>query len=206
MRIRVWIVVVVSIAGSFGVNSSLEAADDPKQVETVILAVRKGATEWGLLAGAGVAHAIWGGKGDRQFLTLGGRLGRILSDPIGPRPLRGQFAVSLEVLPVFLMFEEQTSYGASFTLLFRHYFAPRSRWRPFVSFGAGALFSTDPIPAGTARVNFTPQVGAGVAFAHNARTMIFCEYRVHHISNADIADYNPGINSSYFQFGMSVFR
>lgn len=207
MKVRIRI----GVCGFFLAWSSMSAAievdhDQPKEVEAAPFALEKGASEWGLLAGAGVAHPIWGGLGDRQFLALGGRLGRILTNPFGAGPLKGQLGVSLEVLPSFLMFEEETSYGASFTLLFRHYVITSSRWRPFISFGAGALFSTHPIPPGTTRVNFTPQLGAGVAFAHNARTLLFWEYRLHHISNAEIADYNPGINSSYLQFGVSVFR
>lgn len=168
--------------------------------------IQKGDSELGLLAGGGIAHAIWGGRGDRQFVTLGGRLGRVLTGPVGPGLLKGNFEVSVELLPVFVMLQEETTYALSVTLLFRHYLAPGSRMKPFVSFGAGSLFSGKEIPPGTTSLNFTPQAGLGIAVFVKERLSYQLEYRIHHISNASLATPNPGVNSSYFQFGVSVFR
>ena len=84
---------------------------------------RKGDTELGMLVAWGIAHDL-GGVGNRQFLAFGGRLGRILTRPSGPGFLRGNLEIAMELLPVFLMFQETTVYGFSSTLLLRHYFSP----------------------------------------------------------------------------------
>ena len=64
----------------------------------------------------------------------------------------------------------------------------------------------DKVPEATSRVNFTPQAGLGLAMAHSERTVFTVEYRYHHVSNANTAELNPGINSSSFHFGVSIFR
>jgi hypothetical protein len=162
-------------------------------------------TEWGLVGGFGDAHDVFNGVTPERFVQGGVRVGRVLTGPIGPGALSGNFEVSLEVLPIFVLFQDEVVYGASVTLLFRHYMAPGHRVRPFVSFGAGPLVSSKRVPMGTSRLNFTPQIGFGLAW-QSAKHILFTEYRLHHISNANIAEPNPGINSSYFQFGVSVFR
>lgn len=168
--------------------------------------LEKGATEWGLVGGFGVAHPIWGGKAERQFALLGARLGKVVSGPVGPSFLKGNLTVSVEILPAIVMFQEATTYAVSATLLLRHYFAPRSLLKPFISVGAGPLVSVEPIPSGTTRLNFTPQAGLGVAIFHKRNLALLFEYRLHHISNASLATPNPGINSSYFQFEVRVRR
>ena len=202
--------VIFVLAIGFSISGSvLLAKEDPsKQAvpEGTVSPIQKKNTELGFFSGVGLAHEVFDGRADLQFLRVGGRLGRILTDPVGPGILKGNFAVSLELLPAFIVFEEKTTYAASLTLLFRHYLAPNHRLRPFMTLGAGALYAEDQVPIGTSRLNFTPQIGFGLAFPHGPRRVYSFEYRFHHISNANQADYNPGINSSYLQFGVSIFR
>lgn len=166
----------------------------------------KGTVEWGLAGNAAIAHRLWGAAPDREFVSVGMRAGRILSGPRGPGFLRGRLAVNVEVYPLFLMFQESTTYAFTFTLLGRHYLETATRARPFISAGVGLLLSRQDIPPDTTRVNFTPQVGLGIALPDSHRRVYTFEYRLHHISNASLADRNPGINSSYFQFGVTFFR
>jgi hypothetical protein len=168
--------------------------------------IQKGRTVWGLAAGYGVAHEIAYSSPDHQFFALGGRFGGVVTEPRGPGFLKGNLEVTLEALPVFVHYDDDPDYGASFTLLLRQYLSPGSRWRPFLSIGAGALVSTKKVPENTSRVNFTPQGGIGLAMAYSYRTIFTVEYRYHHISNADTADLNPGINSSSFHFSVNMFR
>ncbi len=168
--------------------------------------LQKGDRQWGLVAGVGIAHQIWGGVADQQFLALGGRYGRIVTNPKGRGFLKGNMELAVEVYPVYLMFQGPTTYGFSFTLLFRHYIAPRSRVKPFLSLGLGAVFSIDPIPAESSHVNFTTQAGLGIMWFGTPRLAYLLEYRIHHVSNSVLAEVNPGINSSYIQFGVSIFR
>jgi len=168
--------------------------------------LEKGVSEWGIVAGYGWAHHIWGGRADRQLVLAGARLGKVLTGPVGPGLLRGHFEVSVELLPAVILFQEETTYAVSATLLFRHYFRTSSRLKPFISIGAGPLFSNMEVPPGTSRLNFTPQGGLGVVVFRDAAMAFLLEYRLHHISNAGTASPNPGINSSCLQVGLSLFR
>jgi hypothetical protein len=202
---------LVLVPPILGADSDQDASGPAPGESTAVVAdvplghLQKDDKEWGLLAGAGAAHDF-GGVGDRQYLSVGGRLGRVLTNPIGPGFLKGNFEVAVEILPVFLMFQEQATYGFSSSLLFRHYLAPNSKLKPLVSLGAGALFSTDPIPPETSGVNFTPQAGIGILWFPKAGLAYLLEYRLVHISSGGLKTPNPGINSSYFQFGVSIFR
>ena len=127
-------------------------------------------------------------------------------EPRRTRLLKGHFEISLDVIPLFLTVQDNVAYGFHAGLLFRHYMRPDATMRPFVSFGSGPLVSTEQVPVGTSRFNFASSLGAGVLFRKSERAAYMIEARVHHISNADTADTNPGINSIYFQFGISFFR
>ena len=55
-------------------------------------------------------------------------------------------------------------------------------------------------------LNFTTQLGLGVMWFHKPRLAYSLEYRVQHLSNNSLSTVNPGINSSYIQFGIRVSR
>lgn len=168
--------------------------------------ISTGRTEVGFLVAVASAMDVWGGLPDSEFLTLGVRLGRVLTNPIGPGSLRGNFLVSAEVNPVVVFHEDRnTTYAVSGALIFRHYFAPGSRFRPFFTFGGGVLFAADPIPHHLSRLNFTPQGGGGLAVALASGAVLSMEYRLHHMSNWLLSDPNPGANSCEFLFGVSWF-
>lgn len=187
--------VILALAPSASGRPKDPSPDDP---------ISTGRTEVGLLVGVASAMDVWGGLPDSEFVTLGVRLGRVLTGPIGPGSLRGNFLISLEMNPVIVFHEDRnTTYALSGALVFRHYFAAGSRFRPFFTFGGGMLFSADPIPHDISRVNFTPQAGSGLAIALHSGAVLSMEYRLHHMSNAIVSDPNPGANSSEFQIGMS---
>ena len=177
-------------------------SDDERQAGEL----RKGDRQWGLVAGVGIAHEIWGGVADRQFLAIGGRWGRLVGAPQGPGFLKGNMELGVEVYPLFLMFQDPTTYGFAVSGLFRHYMAPNFPLRPFFTFGLGALVSVDRIPAESSHLNFATQVGLGIIWFNKPRLAYSFEYRLYHLSNAVLADVNPGSNSSYIQFTVSVFR
>ena len=56
------------------------------------------------------------------------------------------------------------------------------------------------------RVNFTPQGGGGVSVALASGARFSVEYRIHHMSDGVLTDYNPGANSSEVQVGISWIR
>lgn len=205
IHIIVAITLLVFIGSKQTCGADQKSEEDTQPVD-IVDPIQKGTVEIAVLAGLGSSHAMWDGVDGTSLLVLGGRMGKVLSGPRGPGVLRGNLEVSGELLPVFLVDEGKTTAGFSMTLLARHFLLPGSRWRPFISLGAGPLFTADPIPDGISRVNFTPQMGLGVAYSHSQHYVFYAEYRLHHISNASTGDENPGINSSYLQFGMSLHR
>jgi hypothetical protein len=154
-----------------------------------------------------MSHDIWNGVTDTRFLVLGARFGRVLSTPRGPGFLKGNLEFSVELLPLFLVDTGDTTYGASLTFLGRHFFRPEHRFRPYAVLGLGGLRTKKRIPEEGSRSNFAPQIGLGLAYANNKRFVFYVEYRLHHISSGvQKVDGNPGINSSYIQFSLSIFR
>jgi opacity protein-like surface antigen len=160
---------------------------------------RKGGTEIALLANVGYAMDLWGGLPDSQFLALGLRLGRIVTNPIFAGPCRGNFGISTDLSPAVFFHENRRNvYALSGAVLMRYYFAPSSRIHPFISAGGGMVLSAKPIPNDISRVNFTPLGGGGLAVALHGGPILSFEFRIHHMSNAVFSDYNPGANSGEF--------
>lgn len=145
---------------------------------------QKGRMELAAIAGFGTSHGLWDGVDGARFLALGARFGRVLSEPRGPGFLQGNLELAGERLPVFLVDPGDTTYGASMTLLGRHFFMPASSWRPYAILGIGALATKRRIPEESSAINFTPQAGLGVAFNYGDSVEFYVEYRVHHISAA----------------------
>jgi opacity protein-like surface antigen len=79
-------------------------------------------------------------------------------------------------------------------------FTPRRRVQPFLIAHGGYMYSTNQIPMINAgSFNFTFDAGAGIEFYFSGTQSIRAEYRFHHISNADTAASNPGIDNALFQ-------
>jgi Lipid A 3-O-deacylase (PagL) len=83
---------------------------------------------------------------------------------------------------------------------FRWNFMPRRKTQPFFDGHGGYLYTTQPIPVPSAgSFNFTFDLGAGVELYRSRQRSIRAEFRYHHISNHDTADYNPGIDNLLYQ-------
>lgn len=78
---------------------------------------------------------------------------------------------------------------------------------PFLTSGGGFLYFNHRMFGSTQQFNFTAQLGAGVQlFTSSRRVAIDLEYRYHHISNANLASQNPGLDSHMLFVGLSLFR
>lgn len=83
---------------------------------------------------------------------------------------------------------------------FKFNFLPRHRIQPVFSGLLGYMFSTQPIPVSNAgSFNFTLEAGAGIELYRSRSRSIRAEYRIHHISNKNTAQANPGIDNGLFQ-------
>jgi hypothetical protein len=78
---------------------------------------------------------------------------------------------------------------------------------PFLTSGGGFLYFNHRMFGTTQQFNFTAQLGGGVQlFTSSRRTAIDLGYRYHHISNANLGNQNPGLDSHMLFVGLSLFR
>jgi len=78
---------------------------------------------------------------------------------------------------------------------------------PFLTSGGGFLYFNHRMFGTTQQFNFTAQLGGGVQlFTSSRRTAIDLGYKYHHISNANLANQNPGLDSHMLFAGVSLFR
>ena len=81
------------------------------------------------------------------------------------------------------------------------------RIEPFLTSGGGFLYFNHRMFGTTQQFNFTAQLGGGVQlFTSSRRTAIDLGYKYHHISNANLANQNPGLDSHMLFVGLSLFR
>jgi lipid A 3-O-deacylase PagL len=95
--------------------------------------------------------------------------------------------------------------GISLSLLVRREFAGHRAWQPYVDFSSGSIWTDRQLPAATSRLNFLTQAGAGVVLAR-APFPLFFGVRVAHVSNAGLADHNPGWNVLSLGVGAALRR
>jgi hypothetical protein len=78
---------------------------------------------------------------------------------------------------------------------------------PFLTSGGGFLYFNHRMFGTTQQFNFTAQLAGGVQlFNSSHRTAIDLGYKYHHISNANLANQNPGLDSHMLFIGLSLFR
>ena len=81
------------------------------------------------------------------------------------------------------------------------------RVEPFLTSGGGFLYFNHRMFGTTQQFNFTAQLGGGVQlFTSSRRTAIDLGYKYHHISNANLGNQNPGLDSHMLFVGLSLFR
>lgn len=164
----------------------------------------EGGHEWQLWTGGG--HGINGSQQDDGIFNLGGRLGFILTKPHGPGFLGGRLEYAFDVVPVFLV-TQRTGTARGFGVnpfAFKWILAKPKTVVPYFEIGGGTLFTNVKVPENASRVNFTSGGALGVHIPRNKYT-ISAEVRYMHISNASIANLNPGINTIQFRLGFGLF-
>ena len=154
----------------------------------------------------GGGHGTNGSQSRDGVWNVGLRYGLILTAPHGPGFLRGRMEYAVEAVPAFLVFQRQnTAYGAGVNpFAFKWAFDTRGSVVPYFEIGGGTLFTNTQVPAGTSRINFTTSGAIGLHFLrskHNLST----EVRFMHISNAGLANPNPGINTVQLRLGFGWF-
>ena len=163
-----------------------------------------GGRELQLWSGGG--HSVTSGVTNTGVWNLGLRYGWILTKPHGPGFLKGRFEYAVDAVPAFLVFQPaNTAYGAGINPLnLKWNFATRGRVVPYFELSGGTLFTTHDVPPGTSSVNFTSGSAFGVHILGEKYNWAL-ELRYMHISNAGLADFNPGINTLQVRVGVGKF-
>lgn len=85
-------------------------------------------------------------------------------------------------------------------------FLNRSRLQPFLKTSGGFMFLSHPFPDWRGeRVNFTFGVGGGLEYMMTSFASLTLGYRYFHLSNGETGLVNPGIDSSFFYCGITLF-
>lgn len=140
-------------------------------------------------------------------LTL--RLGRMLHTPSGEGFFRGNLELLVEAYGAGLIDGPGTGYAGA-ALVFRYNFVQEgARWVPYFQIHAGGVFN-DIHRDRTQRVigqavEFDLGGGFGLRYLCSDRCALFVEVDYRHISNADLADRNLGLNTVGGFVGASVF-
>lgn len=154
----------------------------------------------------GGGHGLNGSTASTDVWNIGARYGWVLTDPVGPGPLRGRFEYAVDVVPMFLVFQKPgTTYGFGLNpFALKWNFVQHHSVSPYIELGGGTLFSRSQVPPGTSRVNFTTSGAIGVHFLQSKFNWS-AELRFMHISNAGLANLNPGINTLQLRIGFGRF-
>lgn len=156
---------------------------------------------------SGGGHSVSGGRGETGVWNAGLRYGWVLTAPHGPGFLKGSFEYAVDGVPLFIVLQPgHTAYGVGLNPLgLKWNFIPRGRVVPYLELGGGTLFTTHDVPPGTSAVNFTSGAALGMHFLRGEHN-ISMEVRYMHISNAGLANPNPGVNTVQVRLGFGVFR
>ena len=169
----------------------------------------RGAQEWALAVGQGLGIHLFGSAGsdleDVELVALLPRWGIGLSEPLsGDAWYRGNLELLAEGAFLYA-YEPKGGFAWGGSLLLRWNFLASQRVVPFLELGAGLVDLEFDLEHQADGISFTPQGGVGLHYRVSRRTAITGEWRLHHISNADLRQDNDGINDSLFLVGISYF-
>ena len=176
--------------------------------------LRKPAWEIGPWVGGGTGLGV---ASEFKFISAGARIGRVLTGEIGSGRFRGTFEWAADLLPVYAVRQDlfytigpsQWVYGGGFSpIILKWNWTGGNKVVPYLAAEGGVLFTTREVPPGdTSRVNFLPGGAFGIYLLRGNRQAIDLSMHITHVSNASLADHNPGINATMqFRVGYTWFR
>lgn len=116
------------------------------------------------------------------------------------------FSIDVDAEGAYVSQPGDDSGGAGLALTLRWHFLDFDRWSIYGDLGIGFLALTEPVPQDAASFVFTPRAGLGASFAlDEGDTMrLLTGLRWYHISNAQTASENPGVNALEAYVGVSI--
>jgi len=165
---------------------------------------KQGSNEVQVWAGGG--HSVPGGTSNTEAFDAGLRYGWVITDAHLPSILRGRFEYTVDVVPVYLIFQPaNTAYGAGFDPFgLKWNFERHGRFSPYFQLSGGVIFTNHAVPTYTNDVNFTPSAAIGTHILGEKYNWSV-EVRYLHISSAGLGNYNPGLNTVQVRLGVGRF-
>lgn len=172
-------------------------------------AFRKGSIDWSVIAGGALPVDLLDARSDRHLSLAAIELGRIMTAPVGPGPLSGQFEMLLQVMPIVVRGPEDF-WGVGIGPVFRWSFGGWTSARPFAEVSGGLMLIDWARPGderdGRVGRNFNEQIGFGVRIGNPFGRALVTGYRYQHISNGSPSIPSPGVDTHLIYVGMSVMR
>jgi opacity protein-like surface antigen len=124
----------------------------------------------------------------------------VISQPRQVNVVQGNFVVSVDAPGT-----HRAIYGAGASPIGLQLNFRRHRMlQPYINGTAGVLYFTDQVPvSGSSQFNFAVGWGGGVQIWYRENRSVSLGYKFHHISNANSATRNPGVDSNLFYAGYS---
>jgi hypothetical protein len=161
-------------------------------------------SEWQVSAGVASSVALFESAAGRWYAVQTVAWARELTGDLKIIGVAGRFAWGVEAMPVFAQFEPTQIYGIGFApVVWRWNFPPRPQWSAYGELSMGGMWSSEPIPEGTGRGNFTAHWGGGVRVRPRGAHALVIAYRFQHFSNGNQLGSNPGVNSHVVLVGWS---
>ncbi|HLI63338.1 MAG TPA: acyloxyacyl hydrolase [Terriglobales bacterium] len=157
---------------------------------------------------AGVVAQHDGSTTFNNEVWLGGAgFGHILTAPHGSGWLRGTLQWNIDFIPVFVVTNLQTAYGAEIDpLVWRWNFQRKGRTVPYFEMAGGVAYTNTKIPPGdTSRFNIVPKFGFGWHIFRAQQRSLDVGVFAWHLSNAWTAPRNPSANGLMFTVGYTWF-
>ncbi len=183
--------------------------------------IQKRWNEFGIWGGFSFnAPTLIGKTPDARFGNIGPRYGRVLAasktvafewtiDAIPVASLSNNRFTAVPSGSGFVFTQTRKSvyaWGAA-PIGLKFNFRRNRRVQPFAQTTGGFLYFNEQVPiAGAARFNFTFDFSGGVQIVNSNRRAFTVGYKYQHISNANRAIFNPGVDVQMIFAGFSVFK
>jgi hypothetical protein len=112
-------------------------------------------------------------------------------------------SIDLDAEGTFVSQPGDNAVGGGLALTLRWHFLDFETWTVYGDLGVGFLALSEPVPPGASDFVFTPRAGVGCSFELDEKTRLLTGVRWFHISNAQTASSNPGVNALEGYVGIS---
>jgi hypothetical protein len=153
--------------------------------------------EFGVWGGEAFGKTLGQAFGETQITMAGFHIGRVIHEYGGPLGNSHSLEYTVDLEPLFLVTRPQTVYGGGLAPIgLKWNFAPRRRYRPYLEFSGGSMFTQKNVPPGnTENFNFTLSAGPGVMIPVRNHQVLSIGLRYWHLSNGGIGYNNPAFNT-----------